>query len=209
MPIIDFHVHVTRAEEYAPWFMDWLRPDLGQDPAAYLHRILGRPEDLLAYLDGQGIVRRLDERTRIPAMYDGVVVRTCDDFLGRSIVMEHPLPAGGVIYSMYGHTVPRSGLQVGQVVRAGDVVAHLADATRSRTGVLPHLHVSLGWAPRALAPDRFAWETIAETLTLLDPLQALDGPTRLVEPASVCRELVRAFKEGATLVPGPAEGGVP
>ena len=163
--------------------------------------------DLCLYQDRRGNVRRLDEATRVPAMYDGVVVHTCEDFLGRSIVMEHGLAEGGAFYSLYGHTVPLPGLQVGQAVRAGQVVARLSDATRSRTGVLPHLHVSLGRAPRTLAPERFAWETVAETLTLLDPLPLLDGPTRVVEPAAACRELVRALKGGAVFVPGPAEGG--
>ena len=162
--------------------------------------------DLCLYQDGQGNVRRLDEETRVPAMYDGVVVHICDDFLGRSIVMEHGLPEGGAFYSVYGHTVPRPGLRVGQAVRAGEVVARLSDATRSRTGVLPHLHITLGWAPCAVAPDRLDWETIAGTLTLLDPLQAMDGPYQVVEPISACRELVQALKSGPPFLCGPTDG---
>jgi len=162
--------------------------------------------DLCLYQDGQGNIRRLDEDTRIPAMYDGVVAHTCDDFLGRSIMMEHRLPGRGVLYSMYGHTVPRLGIRVGQGVCEGEIVARLADATRSKTGVLPHLHISLGWAPCVVAPDRLDWETIAGTLTLLDPLRAMDGPAQVVEPASVCRELVQAFKDGPAYLPKLAGG---
>ncbi len=162
--------------------------------------------DLCLYRDGQGYVRRLDESTRIPTMYDGVVVRTCDDFLGRSIMMEHRLPKGGTFYTMYGHTVPRGDLQVGQAVREGEIVARLAGVTRSETSVLPHLHVSLGWAPCAVAHDRLEWEMVAETLTLLDPLQAMDGPTQVLKPASTCRDLVQALKAGSFSLPRLADG---
>jgi hypothetical protein len=153
--------------------------------------------DLCIYQDRQGNVRRLDENTRIPAMYDGVVVRTYDDFLGRSVMMEHRLPKGGAFYTMYGHTVPRDAFRVGQAVREGEIVGQVAGVAQSETSVLPHLHVSLGWAPCAIAPDRLDWETIAETLTLLDPLQAMDCPSQVLEPASTCRDLIRALKAGS------------
>jgi hypothetical protein len=68
------------------------------------------------------------------------------------------------------------------------------------------LHVSLGWAPCAIAHDRLDWETIAETLTLLDPLQAMDGPFQVVKLASACRELVQALKAGSRPFPGLADG---
>jgi murein DD-endopeptidase MepM/ murein hydrolase activator NlpD len=161
--------------------------------------------DLCLYQDRQGNVRRLDENTCIPAMYDGVLVRMCDDFLGRSIMMEHHLSEGGAFYTMYGHTVPQPGLQVGQAVREGEIVARLAGVARSATSVLPHLHVSLGWAPCAIAPERLDWETIAETLTLLDPLQAMDDPFRVFKLASACRELVQALKAGSFSLPGLAD----
>jgi hypothetical protein len=162
--------------------------------------------DLCLYRDGQGNVQRLDESTLIPAMCDGVIVRTCDDFLGRSIMMEHRLPEGGVFYVLYGHTVPRDDLRVGQAVRGGEVVARLADAARAKSSVLPHLHVTIGWAPCAIAPDRLDWETIAETLILLDPLQAMDGPTQVLKSASACRELIEALKAGSVSLSGSADG---
>jgi hypothetical protein len=162
--------------------------------------------DLCLYRDGQGNVRRLDEKARIPAMYDGVVVHTCDDFLGRSVMMEHHLSEGGALYSMYGHTVPREDLRVGQSVREGEVVSRLAHVSLSKASVLPHLHVTLGWAPCAIAPQRLDWETIAGTLTLFDPLQAMDGPCQVIEPVSACRELVQALKEGSISFPGSADG---
>lgn len=40
MPVVDFHFHVTRADEYAPWLLDWLRPAVRGEPGKYLHRVL-------------------------------------------------------------------------------------------------------------------------------------------------------------------------
>jgi hypothetical protein len=179
----------------AKWWGDWGERD---QPHVGL--------DLCLYRDGQGNVRRLDENTHIPAMYDGVIVHTCDDFLGRSIVMEHHPPEGGTFYTMYGHTAPRRELKVGQAVRNGEIVARLAGVTCTETSVLPHLHVSLGWPPCAIAHDRLDWETIAETLTLIDPLQAMDGPFQVVKLASSCRELVQALKAGSRPFPELADG---
>jgi hypothetical protein len=57
MPVIDFHFHVTTADEYASWLLDWLRPALmnGGEPAKHLHHVLDTPPGMLEYLDGQGI----------------------------------------------------------------------------------------------------------------------------------------------------------
>jgi hypothetical protein len=134
--------------------------------------------DLCLYSDRQGEIHRLREGTRIPALADGVVVRLLEDFLGRTVVMERRLPEGARFYVIYGHTVPRAGLDVGQAVRAGEVVATLADASKSRTSALPHLHTSLGWTRGAVPADSLDWDTIPEVLTLLDPLPAIDWPYR-------------------------------
>jgi hypothetical protein len=45
--------------------------------------------DLALYRDRGLEIRRLDLQTNIPAMYDGTVARLCDDFVGRSVMMEH------------------------------------------------------------------------------------------------------------------------
>jgi len=52
--IVDFHIHITRKEQYQPWFIEWMKAFL-PDPSAYLDEILKSPETLLSYLDSQGI----------------------------------------------------------------------------------------------------------------------------------------------------------
>jgi hypothetical protein len=137
--------------------------------------------DLCFYRDNHQVVQRLDIETRIPAMYDGIVVRLCDDLLGRSVMMEHRFPEQpGLLYTLYGHTRPRESLVAGQAVRAGEIVARLAPVTRPRSTVLPHLHISLGWSPEPVAAERLGWAFLPEVLHLLDPLPLLvpDTPHR-------------------------------
>ena len=136
--------------------------------------------DLCLYQDGQGGLRRLREGARLPAMYGGTVVRLCDDFLGRSVMIERDLPGEGKLYVLYGHTAPRPDLEVGQVVQEGEVVAALAPLPPHKTRILPHLHISLGWAREAVPPEQLEWERIPDVLILLDPVQALDRQVRML-----------------------------
>ena len=53
--VIDFHLHVTRTEEYNEWFLDWMRRLHGERGLDQLQTVLASPEDLLGYMDDQGI----------------------------------------------------------------------------------------------------------------------------------------------------------
>jgi len=133
--------------------------------------------DLVFYRDRSGEIRRLELETCIPAMYEGTVVRLCDDYIGRSVMMEHRFSdRPGWFYTLYGHTRPCAGLAAGQNVRAGEPVARLAPVTRPGSTVLPHLHISVGWSPDPVAPERLDWQILPDVLQLLDPLPLLDSP---------------------------------
>jgi len=54
-PVIDFHFHVTTADEYSDWFLEWLRGYGGEDTLAHLRYVLSSPQAMLEYLDEQGI----------------------------------------------------------------------------------------------------------------------------------------------------------
>lgn len=54
-PIIDFHIHITTADEYTDWFLKWLRAYAGEEALADLRQILSSPQALLDYLDEQEI----------------------------------------------------------------------------------------------------------------------------------------------------------
>jgi hypothetical protein len=165
------HWHIDPAMRFGAARMWWA--DLGPRPRPH------EGVDLLYYRDRDQALRRLDTETQIPAMYDGTVVRLCDDFIGRSVMMGHRFPdRAGWFYTLYGHTHPCAGQAAGQTIHAGETVAHLAPVTRPGSTVLPHLHISVGWSPESVAPERLDWTLLPEALHLLDPLPLLDSSQR-------------------------------
>ncbi len=144
--------------------------------------------DLCLYRVTSGRIFCIDENTRIPVMYDGVIVAIVNDFLGKSVIVEHELSDSGSprFCSIYGHTKPPVDLQIGKSVKKGDIFATLANSSRSKSGIRPHLHISLGWTAKFISYDRFDWETIGtwDMLTLLDPLDVLDRPYQVLEYAT-------------------------
>lgn len=141
--------------------------------------------DLCLYKDRHDRIARLGEKTRIPVMCDGVIVSIVDDFLGKSIIMEHDHADShnSSFCAIYAHTIPVSGLAAGAAVKGGDIVAVLANPDESNVDMLPHLHISLGWPAKSLSYEQLNWETIgaSDTLTLFDPLNLLGWPYRTLE----------------------------
>ncbi len=133
--------------------------------------------DFCLYRDRRDKICRLDEKTKIPVIYDGIVVGIFNDFLGKSVIMEHDLSDSdnNRFCTIYGHINPHKGLHVGRVVKEGDIIASLADLHSSKVATLSHLHISLGWASRFISYDKLDWETIGtpNTLILMDPLYVI------------------------------------
>lgn len=140
--------------------------------------------DLFMYSDMHDKVHYLDHTTKIPSAYDGVVVKIMDDFLGKSIFIEHgAIDKGNKKFcTFYGHTYPLSGLNVGDTVREGDVIADIADTRNLETGILPHLHISLGIVPQDTSFRHIDWNVIGDPdiVTLLNPLQLMDRSYQLL-----------------------------
>jgi murein DD-endopeptidase MepM/ murein hydrolase activator NlpD len=134
--------------------------------------------DLCFYKDREDTILRLDEQTKVPVIYDGMVVRIIDDFLGKSVIIEHLFSDGhkNKLCTIYGHTIPEENLHVGKIVKEGDVIATLADAGTSKTNIFSHLHISLGWTAKGISYDGLDWRNIGtpNTVTLLDPLQVIN-----------------------------------
>jgi hypothetical protein len=132
--------------------------------------------DICFFSDMEGRVLRLLPGTKIPVMYDGTLVALLDDFLGKTLIVEHGIrdEDGRVLCSMYAHLTPDETMQPGRVLQQGDIIAGLAPAP-SKAAILPHLHLSLGWASRAIEYDALDWRTLGEEekLALVDPLPAL------------------------------------
>jgi len=150
--------------------------------------------DLCLYKDQVNSIRRINEKTRIPVMQDGVVKAMFKDYLGKSLIIEHVHSGNDTIrfISFYAHTNPRPEIKDGAVVKEGDVIATLADTSNSKSNIIPHLHFSLGLPSKSFSYDGFVWNTIRkpEMITLLDPLSIIDWPYQMLDTLnSACREL--------------------
>ncbi|MEW6601895.1 MAG: M23 family metallopeptidase [Nitrospirota bacterium] len=133
--------------------------------------------DLCLYRNRQERIVRLEAGTEVPAMYDGVVVKVIDDFLGKSVIIDHNFPGEQRFCSIYGHTIPKQGMGPGDRVRDGEVIAVIADAARSKTGLFPHLHITIGTVSGEASYERMDWDTIgsADMIALVDPISLIGG----------------------------------
>ena len=131
--------------------------------------------DFCLYEDRQGRVLRLEEGIRVPVMYDGVVVRIIDDFLGKSVIAAHGSPEadGPLLLTIYGHTVPLPELAVGKAVKAGEIIASIARAGRSGGTVYPHLHVSVGRTSGLDSCRTLTWANMAKMVVMSNPLDLM------------------------------------
>jgi len=149
--------------------------------------------DIFLYRDQQDRIVRLDEKTRIPVMFDGVVVGIINDFLGNSVIVEHAFPDRdiGRICTIYGHVNPLKDLHIGMELKEGDIMGTLTDPGQTGFDLMPHLHISVGCASKLISYDRLNWDTIGSsgTLTLLDPLDIINWQYQILdETDSICRD---------------------
>lgn len=130
--------------------------------------------DLCFYRDRHGSILPLGEKTKIPVLYDGIVVKVMDDFIGRSVVVEHPGYRKGLrrLVTLYGHTIPLPTLQPDRIVRAGEPLAILAPTDKSKNELPPHLHLSIAWVGPEISFDQLHWKAMEtlQDLTWIDPL---------------------------------------
>ena len=142
--------------------------------------------DIGLYQNRARQVLLLGPQTRIPVMYTGVVRALFQDYLGQAVIVEHPSMGGApkTFLSVYAHTRPLAGLQVGTTLKRGDILATIADTRKSKAKILPHLHFSLGIPAAHLDYEQFVWNIMRdpEQVVLLNPLARIDWSYRL-QPA--------------------------
>ena len=141
--------------------------------------------DLCLYRDRSRKICRIDQKIRIPVIYDGVIKAVFNDYLGETVVIEHENPAGdtSVFISLYAHTNPRSDIAIGVIVKEGEIIGTFGDTAKSKSQIIPHLHFSLGQPSDSFSYEGFVWNTIREPemITLLNPLAVIDWPYQELE----------------------------
>ncbi len=131
--------------------------------------------DLHLYRDTAGVMRMLSGPVKIPAAYDGRVVKIIDDFLGKSIFVRHRIFSADdalQLCSVYGHTLPVNILQEGSEVTAGEVLATLPASYENKSKIPAHVHLTLVWLPKNFPDHQLYWQPI-QHMALCDPLMIL------------------------------------
>jgi murein DD-endopeptidase MepM/ murein hydrolase activator NlpD len=145
--------------------------------------------DLCLYRDRSERTLRLDEKSRIPVMHDGVVKAIFTDYLGQAVIIEHETTESknGRFLSVYAHIKPLAGVKIGIMVKEGDIIANIADTDKSKAKIIPHLHFSLGLPSSSLSYEPFVWNIMRNPglITLLDPLETIDWPCQQLDPKNL------------------------
>ena len=127
-------------------------------------------------------------------MHDGVVRAIIKDYLGKAVMIEHKSSQSdtGRFISLYAHTNPCPDIKVGMILNEGDIIANLADTSKSNSHIMPHLHLSFGLPSKSFSHDSFVWNAMRtpEIMILIDPLSVLDWPYQALDAADpACRQL--------------------
>lgn len=120
--------------------------------------------DITYYSDGSGTLCQFNSHTRIPALKSGMVLNICDDFLGKSIIIEpfhrhHALDSR--ILFIYAHIVPLQHIHQGCVVMEDEPIATVSH-TRKNPQLPPHLHFSCIEIPRTIHTSELDWSYFSQ-----------------------------------------------
>ena len=131
--------------------------------------------DLGFYRNQKKEIIGFDDSTRIPTIYEGVIVGIFNDFLGKSIFIKHEISSAddGMLFTIFGHVNPGKEIYPGIRLEEGEIIASVASSGKSRMS--PHLHISIGWAKKEITDEILDWEIISssEMLKLIDPLEII------------------------------------
>ncbi len=130
--------------------------------------------DFCFYKEGAQLKKIIPE-SRVPVLFDGKVVAIVTDFLGKSVVVQHPVVdrRERQFYSIYGHLSPEQTLGLGPV-KAGDVIGTLAEIKKLPDQSLAHLHLTTVFFSQKLDISKFTWNMLSlPGVSLVDPLHLI------------------------------------
>jgi hypothetical protein len=100
--------------------------------------------DICFYRARDGRIHHLEAGAAVPAWSDATILNICDDFLGRTLVVEPEKNQSGAtrVLEIFSHLETGSTLTPGTRVKAGRIIARTSDTRAKRSSLLPHLHLS-------------------------------------------------------------------
>jgi len=129
--------------------------------------------DITYYRLQHDCIQSFDDSIKVPAMEKGIVLNTCDDFLGVTLVVEHEnlLSSNKRIIFVYAHIKPENNLKMGQTIQKGDVIAKVCD-THKNPQLPPHLHFSCFEIPKNISPKDLNWSLFPthQDINLINPV---------------------------------------
>ena len=125
--------------------------------------------DLHSYATADGTVKALNENTKIPVIFDGIIVKSIKDFLGYTLFAAHEIyDRGSQLFTIYGHVQP-SDCAEDKFFSEGSVFAVLGG--RQSTSVPIHIHLSVAFIPKTIRIESLTWKTLDEDdrILFIDP----------------------------------------
>ncbi|RLB99127.1 MAG: hypothetical protein DRH34_13065 [Deltaproteobacteria bacterium] len=114
-----------------------------------------------------------DDSIKVPAMDDGIIVNICDDFLGKTLVVEHKNSNhfNSRILFIYAHIIPEKGLKTGHSIQKKEIVARVGD-THKNPLLPPHLHFSCFEVPQQIQSENLNWNLFSKSreVNLIHPV---------------------------------------
>jgi len=130
---------------------------------------------------------RFDDTVRIPSAFSGRVVHIMNDFLGRTVVVQHFPDSVNVppVYVFYAHTRPDKELAIGDPLTPGECFACIAPVIIKKIPLPSHLHLTIGRADRLPPVQTLSWPRLnrVDRDCFIDPLPVLDWPYRILTAA--------------------------
>ncbi len=121
--------------------------------------------DITYYRVNEGKLDNFNETTLIPAFEDGKILNICNDFLGQTLVVEHPESVGfidsTIIYT-YAHIIPNKILKIGDTIHKGDLIATVSN-TDKNPKLPPHLHFSCFEISSKIPFKSLNWDLFSKT----------------------------------------------
>ncbi|ADH87137.1 M23 family metallopeptidase [Desulfurivibrio alkaliphilus] len=179
IPATPFWGEFLRLNQLNPHCRWQMQPGMGfKEQSAWWREQSRRPTphegvDLFALLDARGQSLALPARALVPPLWAGEVTALLNDFLGRTVVVCHPINHGPErrLVSLYAHVEPL--VDLGTQVSADSPLALIAAAGKPGNSAPPdHLHLSLAWLTAGYPATALNWSTLWNhpALELIDPL---------------------------------------
>lgn len=128
--------------------------------------------DLCLYAGRTGRTHSLAAGMLVPAFASGTVAGVIDDFVGQSIVVR----ADNALVIIQAHVLPHPAIQPGVRIRTQEPIATIAKPGVRPSGLLPHVHITLGKPHPGVDLRSLTWPELnaGKGLELFDPLGFMD-----------------------------------